>query len=141
MTFIGYDMGAKAHTFMKKDNSMVVAIKCLFDKDIFPRAKSKNGTSKQNKLKISPPGNNKEDLEEVYIPPNPKINDIDHNHEDPHDKDSSDDMCSESQESSPSEEESSESEERKSFKSMESEDSSSKEEDRKSTRLNSSHRR
>ena len=76
MTFIGYDMGAKAYKFMCKDNSMVIAMKCLFDKDTFPRAKSENGTSNQNKLIISPPGN-KEDLEEIYIPPNPKINDID----------------------------------------------------------------
>ena len=121
-------MGAKAYRFMQKDNSMVIAVKCLFDKDTFPRAKNENGTSKQNKLKISPPGNNKEDLEEIYIPPNPKINDIDHNHEDPHDENSSDDTPSELQESLPSEEESDKSEERKSFKSMESEDSSSEKE-------------
>ena len=125
MTFIGYDMGAKAYRFMRKDNSMVIAVKCLFDKDTFPRAKSKMGTSIQNKLKISPPGTNDQDQEEINIPPNPNTKDIDHNHEDPHDKDSSDDTRSELQESSPSEEESSESEERKSFKSMESEDSSS----------------
>ena len=54
MTFIGYDMGAKAYRFMRKDNSMVIAIKCLFDEDTFPRAKSEKGTSTQNKLKISP---------------------------------------------------------------------------------------
>ena len=119
MTFIGYDMGAKAYRFMHKDNSMVIAVKCLFDEDTFPRAKSENGTSKQNKLKISPPGNNEEDLEEIYIPSNPNTTDIDHNHNDPHD----DDTHSELQESSPSENESSESEERKIFKSMESEDS------------------
>ena len=123
MTFIGYDMGAKAYRFMHKDNSMVIAVKCLFDEDTFPRAKSKNGTSNQNKLKISPPGNIEEDLEEIYILPNPNTNDIDHNHDDPHDNNSSDHTCSESQESPPSEEESSESEERKGFKSMESEDS------------------
>ena len=92
------------------------------------KAKSKNGTSNKNKLKISPPGNNEQDLQEIYIPPNPKINDIDHNHDDPHDKDSSDDTHSKLQERSPSEEESNESEERKSFKSMESEDSSSEKE-------------
>ena len=128
MSFIGYDMGAKAYRFMQKDNSMVIAVKCLFEEDTFPRAKSENGTSNQNKLKMSPPGNIEKDLEEIYIPPNPKNNDINHDHEDPHDENSSDDTPSESQESSPSEEESDESEERKSFKSMESEDSSSEKE-------------
>ena len=126
MTFIGYDMGAKAYRFMRKDNSMVVAIKCLFDEDTFPRTKSEIGTSTQNKLKISPPGINNQDQEEIYISPNPK--DINHNHEDPHDKDSSDNTHSKLQESSPSEEESSESEERKSFKSMESEEEEVKDE-------------
>ena len=128
MTFIGYDMGAKAYRFMHKDNSMVIAAKCLFDEDTFPRVKSENETSNQNKLKISPPGNNEEDLEEIYIPPNPNTKDINHNHDDPHDSNSSDDTPSELQESLPSEEESSESETRKSFKSMETEDSSSEEE-------------
>ena len=94
MTFIGYDMGAKAYRFMRKDNSMVIAIKCLFDKDTFPRAKSKKGTSTQNKQKISPPGINDEDQEEICIPPNPNTKDIDHNHEDPHDKGTSDDTRS-----------------------------------------------
>ena len=103
MTFIGYDMGAKAYRFMCKDNSMVIAIKCLFDEDTFPRAKSEKGTSTQNKLKISPPGINDKDQEEIDIPPNPNTKDINHNHEDPHDKDTSDDTRSESQESSPSE--------------------------------------
>ena len=107
---------------------MVIAVKCLFDEDTFPRAKSEMGTSTQNKLKISPPGIDNQDQEEIYIPPNPNTKDSDHNHEDPHDKDSSDDTHSESQASLPSEEESSESEERKSFKSMASEDSNSKKE-------------
>ena len=50
---------------------MAIAVKCLFDEDTFPRAKSEKGTSTQNKLKISPPGINDEDQEEIYIPPNP----------------------------------------------------------------------
>jgi hypothetical protein len=39
MTFIGYDIGAKAYKFMHKDNLIFVATHALFDKGNFPRAK------------------------------------------------------------------------------------------------------
>jgi hypothetical protein len=42
MTFIGYDIGAKAYKFMKRDNTIFIGAHALFDETEFPKAKNEN---------------------------------------------------------------------------------------------------
>src|SRR6266704_7056923 len=52
MTFIGYDKGSKAYKFMRKDNSIFIGVKAIFNESFFLR--SDNDKDKP----ISPPGIN-----------------------------------------------------------------------------------
>ena len=103
MTFIGYEIGSKAYKFMRKNTLIFIATHAWFDEEKFPRAKSKDGSSK-NKLKLCPPDIN-QDQEDINNSTYPNSDTgSDHNHDNPHDS-SSDNTPSDMQEESQSEEE------------------------------------
>ena len=63
MTFIGYENGSKAYKFMRKDNSIFIGVKAIFNENSYPR--SENPTDKQ-----SPTG-----IQDLWADENPNIDD------------------------------------------------------------------